>query len=277
LLVVLWKEFRAAHGILDQNVSFNREIEERFQASKLAIHSCWADLPFCLDPALFTSRAFELASPRDLEPLDLFLGDFVQQSIRKEPQERNAADPVAPVSTWMSSVLLLGPLQKIAHSGAEPRNWLALGDPNFTLCESGPESTHDIAGHTLVLDTSALPISPAIMNKFVPVHITPLEDAHFPFPFLPFIFRNRTEKELLAMVPPEYPHSFLFIVDRTAIEEPEFPVLVMDLFDEPGRTFRVIPHQIQGVQNNLSIANMDFYEFADNVDQDGVFRGFREP
>ncbi|HEU5457639.1 MAG TPA: hypothetical protein VFU68_03390 [Terracidiphilus sp.] len=87
-------------------------------------------------------------------------------------------------------------------------------------------------------------------------------------------FRNRTEKELLALVPPAYPHSFLFVVDRTAIEGPEFPVLVMDLFDEPGRTFRVIPSQIQGVQNNLSIANMDFYEFADNVDQDGVFRGF---
>ena len=101
------------------------------------------------------------------------------------------------------------------------------------------------------------------------------------FAYVEFIespnFRNRTEKELLAMVPPECPHSFLFIVDRTAIEGPEFPVLVMDLSDEPGRTFRVIPSQIQGVQNNLSIANMDFHEFADNVDHDGIFRGFREP
>jgi len=89
-------------------------------------------------------------------------------------------------------------------------------------------------------------------------------------------FRNRTEKEVLAMVPREFPHSFLFIVDKTAIEGPEFPILVMDLFDKPGRTFRVIPSQIQGVQNNLSIANMDFHEFADNVDLDGIFRGFRE-
>jgi len=28
------------------------------------------------------------------------------------------------------------------------------------------------------------------------------------------------------------------------------------------------------VENNLSIANMDFSEFADNVDKDGIFRGF---
>jgi hypothetical protein len=30
-----------------------------------------------------------------------------------------------------------------------------------------------------------------------------------------------------------------------------------------------------GVGNNLSLANMDFHEFADNADPDGVFRGFR--
>ena len=29
-----------------------------------------------------------------------------------------------------------------------------------------------------------------------------------------------------------------------------------------------------GVENNLSISNMDFYEFADNADADGIFRGF---
>jgi hypothetical protein len=29
-----------------------------------------------------------------------------------------------------------------------------------------------------------------------------------------------------------------------------------------------------GIENNLSIANMDFEEFAENVDDDGIFRGF---
>jgi hypothetical protein len=69
-------------------------------------------------------------------------------------------------------------------------------------------------------------------------------------------------------------HSFVFVVDRIALTDPEHPVLVVDLVDEPGRSFRVIPSEAWGVENNLSIANMDFVEFADAVDEDGVFRGF---
>jgi uncharacterized protein DUF6924 len=38
--------------------------------------------------------------------------------------------------------------------------------------------------------------------------------------------------------------------------------------------FRAIPSQIQGIENNLSIANMDFEGFAEAVNEDGVFRGF---
>jgi hypothetical protein len=63
----------------------------------------------------------------------------------------------------------------------------------------------------------------------------------------------------------------------TATQHPDFPILVMDLHHERGRTFRAIPSQIQGIENNLSIENMDFFEFADNVEEDGVFRGFPSP
>jgi hypothetical protein len=69
-------------------------------------------------------------------------------------------------------------------------------------------------------------------------------------------------------------HSFVFIADTVALTDPEHPVLVFDLAEEPGRTFRVIPSEAWGVENNLSIANMDFEEFAEAVDEDGVFRGF---
>lgn len=89
--------------------------------------------------------------------------------------------------------------------------------------------------------------------------------------------RYLSVKELLAMVPQGYGHSFVFIVDREAMQQSEFPILVVDLYAEPGRTFRAIPSEVQGIQNNLSIANMDFYEFADRVDGDGVFRGFKVP
>jgi len=69
-------------------------------------------------------------------------------------------------------------------------------------------------------------------------------------------------------------HSFAFIADRLTLTDPERPVLVVELSDAAGRTFRVIPSQMWAVENNLSLANMEYSEFADNVDPDGVFRGF---
>lgn len=65
----------------------------------------------------------------------------------------------------------------------------------------------------------------------------------------------------------------VLVIDREAISNPEHPVLVVDVAEEPGRTFRAVPSQIQGIENNLSIANMDWEDFADHVDDDGVFRG----
>ena len=83
-----------------------------------------------------------------------------------------------------------------------------------------------------------------------------------------------TTAQVLALIPQGSNHTFIFIVDRIALSQPDHPILVVDLYDQPGRTFRVIPAEMWGVENNLSIANMDFEEFADAVDQDGIFRGF---
>jgi hypothetical protein len=88
-------------------------------------------------------------------------------------------------------------------------------------------------------------------------------------------FLGLTAQELLARIPDGYPHTFLLVADAAASRSPEYPVLVIDLARERGRTFRAIPAQIQGIENNLSIANMDFESFADCVSDDGVFRGFR--
>ncbi|HMC88973.1 MAG TPA: hypothetical protein VKI17_05475 [Gemmataceae bacterium] len=88
------------------------------------------------------------------------------------------------------------------------------------------------------------------------------------------VYDGLTVEQLVALAPKGGDHTFAFIVDRIALTNPERPVLVVDLYDEPGRTFRVIPREMWGVENNLSIANMDYCEFADSVDPDGVFRGF---
>jgi hypothetical protein len=81
-------------------------------------------------------------------------------------------------------------------------------------------------------------------------------------------------ERLIDLVTKGFDQNFMFIVDKIALSHPDHPILVVDLYHEPGRTFRVIPPEMWGVENNLSIANMDFFEFADAVDEDGVFRGF---
>ena len=87
-------------------------------------------------------------------------------------------------------------------------------------------------------------------------------------------FRGLGREELLARVPSDYNHSFIFVVDSIAISHPEFPILVIGLRGVHGRNFRAIPAAIQAIENNLSISNMDFSEFAGAVDGDGIFRGF---
>ncbi|WP_250293547.1 DUF6924 domain-containing protein [Streptomyces atroolivaceus] len=66
----------------------------------------------------------------------------------------------------------------------------------------------------------------------------------------------------------------LFLADATTMEDPDHPLLAVDLWDEPGRTFRVPAQWFPDVSANLSIANMDFADFADAADGSGTFRGF---
>lgn len=88
------------------------------------------------------------------------------------------------------------------------------------------------------------------------------------------------EADIAARYPRAYPdryqHPVLFVVDALTVSMPEHPLLVVNLNerDEAG-PFRTLPRQVQGIENNLSIANMDYFEFARAVDPDGVFRGFQ--
>lgn len=101
--------------------------------------------------------------------------------------------------------------------------------------------------------------------------------------------RDKVPHEVIVALPDDYPDMFCFTVDSECIEHPEHPVLVVGFYPSDGQsfdrppshtppgdivTFRALPSQVQSIQNNLSIANMDFEEFAESVDDDGVFRGF---
>ena len=82
-----------------------------------------------------------------------------------------------------------------------------------------------------------------------------------------------TVERLVALLPEDFEHTFILVIDRETIVQPEHPILVVDLFDVRGRTFRVIPSQLWAVQNNLVIGNQDWDDFATALDDDGVFRG----
>lgn len=88
-------------------------------------------------------------------------------------------------------------------------------------------------------------------------------------------YSGLTGQELLQSIPGLNEYGCIFVADVTAMVSMEHHLLVLDPFNPTGKTFRVIPLEAWGVENNLSLANMDYIEFADSVDSDGVFRGFK--
>ncbi len=97
-------------------------------------------------------------------------------------------------------------------------------------------------------------------------------------------FDGATWETVRAAVPPDQDSAaVLFIADATALNAPDYPILVVYLLEDlveddeeeaDYAPFRCIAAQLWGVENNLNIANMDWAEFADSTDEDGVFRDF---
>lgn len=85
----------------------------------------------------------------------------------------------------------------------------------------------------------------------------------------------------------EAAYGYVLLADRRSMSEArtgdELTVVYVDLAADPedertfpGRSFRVVDREIAAIEANLSIANMDFADFADGTEPDGVFRGFRD-
>ena len=87
-------------------------------------------------------------------------------------------------------------------------------------------------------------------------------------------YRGLTAAQLLDLLPDGDMRAFFMVVDDITVRESGNPILVVGLRRDRGRQFRAIPAAVQSIENNLSISNMDFAEFADAAGQDGVFRGF---
>ena len=85
---------------------------------------------------------------------------------------------------------------------------------------------------------------------------------------------NLMPEELVALEREDY-LSLIAVADvQTMRDQTVLFVDFNELIGQVGRTFRSIPSEVEPIVANLSLANMDFAEFADNTDPDGIFRGF---
>jgi hypothetical protein len=89
------------------------------------------------------------------------------------------------------------------------------------------------------------------------------------------LYEGTTSGQLL-LLRGEYRHSFLVVADSTTMRDAHHPLLIIDLFTDPGRTFRAAPEALQSIENNLSTANLDFADFAEAAaaEPDEIFRDF---
>jgi len=58
---------------------------------------------------------------------------------------------------------------------------------------------------------------------------------------------ERLKNEQLLHRNESYTHLYIFMVDSTTINHNEHPILCIDLYDNPGESFRVIPSQMWDV------------------------------
>lgn len=82
-----------------------------------------------------------------------------------------------------------------------------------------------------------------------------------------------TEQEIRRLRRADDAEQFVLVADGLAQATDEFPILVVDISDEVRPSFRVACRCLWAVQNNLSLANMDWEEFSEETDPDGVYRG----
>jgi hypothetical protein len=87
-------------------------------------------------------------------------------------------------------------------------------------------------------------------------------------------FRDLAAEQVVERLPEGGYRRLVAVADATTLGSAEFPIVVIDVLRCPPRSLRVIASQLWSVENNLSLGNMDYEEFAGSVGADGVFRGF---
>ncbi|PPK90182.1 hypothetical protein CLV92_1272 [Kineococcus xinjiangensis] len=84
-------------------------------------------------------------------------------------------------------------------------------------------------------------------------------------------WRDASVEDLVAAAPAS---GLIVVADAAALASAELPVLVVNVEDGVAEELRVTPAALWSIENNLSIANMDWEDFTAATGPDGVFRGF---
>jgi hypothetical protein len=85
---------------------------------------------------------------------------------------------------------------------------------------------------------------------------------------------NLTPEELVALAREDYLGQIGVADGQTMRDQTVLFVDFNVLNEQVGRTFRSVPSEVEPIVANLLLANMDFAEFADNADPDGIFPRF---
>jgi uncharacterized protein DUF6924 len=84
--------------------------------------------------------------------------------------------------------------------------------------------------------------------------------------------RELPVRELVALVPDGSRYPVLVVADGVTFSSAERSLLLIDVHEEPGRTFRAVPDAFQSVIANLAIQNLGFDDYLNSLDDSGVYR-----
>lgn len=80
----------------------------------------------------------------------------------------------------------------------------------------------------------------------------------------------------MSLASTRLPAGYVLLADQISMADlDDLSVLYVSIVGHRHRSFRCSAKEVASIEANLSLANMDFEDFADNVDSDGVFRGFK--
>lgn len=95
-------------------------------------------------------------------------------------------------------------------------------------------------------------------------------------------YEDATAEQLLDLVPGGAGYPYIALADAATAQPAQRvqdrTLLIVDNYDEDdeeqGLTFRAVVSELASIDANLATANMDFAEFTDEVDEDGVYGRF---